>query len=216
MIVRPYLPMLVLIALGLSGCAERRPQRAPARPAPAQKPAVPLANWAPKNPSPEFVRAARVLTSMAERPAQSDQPESDLAARAASARYTRTLPAAWEFFGTLSDGQVERFLATRELRLQVKDLSPKQRAALYRYFEVWREQMKGLPERPTEWGADWLVDLYKFGAREDLSNVQIEFLVRGSARVAMILRVRQPDGGLSPRLPAGLGDLAERVERKPK
>jgi hypothetical protein len=37
--------------------------------------------------------------------------------------------------------------------------------------------------------------------------VQIEFLVRGRGRVAMILRVRQPDGSLSPPCPAGIGDI---------
>ncbi len=68
--------------------------------------------------------------------------------------------------------------------------------------------MKGLPERPQEWSSDdWLVELYKGGAREDLSNVQVQFLVRSGHRVAMFLRARLPDGSLGPPCPIGLGDL---------
>jgi len=196
-------PVCLVLFLA-SGCGRRAAQTASGSPD-GQAAGAPLAEWAPKNPSPEFLRAARVLKPMAEQPGDAD--EGDLARKSFGALYKRTLVPAWEFFGTLSDEQIERFLATQDLQLQVKDLSEKQRAALYRYFDVWREQMKGLAERPEEWGQDWLVDLYKFGANEDLSNVQIEFLVRGGHRVAMILRVRQPDGSLGPPCPAGIGDI---------
>jgi len=166
---------------------------------------VPLPVWAPASPSPEFLRAARVFRTWVDEPAVTDEPE--LAGRALQIRFHRTLVPAWEFFGSLTDEQIERFRSTKDLRIQVKDLTDKQRAALYHFFDVWRQEFKGVSSPNTDFSEDWLVDLYKAGAKEDLSNVQIQFLVRGSGRVAMILRARQPDGSLGPRCPVGLGDI---------
>jgi hypothetical protein len=166
---------------------------------------VPLPEWAPKNPSPEFLRAARVFKTWVNESPISDEPE--LAGRALQIRFRHTLVPAWEFFGSLTDEQIERFRATRDLRIQVKDLTDKRRAALYRFFDVWRQEFKGVSSPNTDFSEDWLVDLYKLGAKEDLSNVEIQFRVRGSGRVAMILRSRQPDGSLGPPCPIGLGDM---------
>jgi hypothetical protein len=168
---------------------------------------IPLPEWAPKNPSPEFLRAAALIRPYPQEFSVARE-EGDLAARAFQERYDRTLVPAWEFFGMLSDEQINRLRSAKSLRLMVKDLSAKQRAGLYHYFDVWRKEMKGLPERPQEWGEDWLVELYKFGAKQDLSNVQIEFLAReGSHILVMILRAQKADGTLSPPCPAGLGLL---------
>jgi len=52
-------PLMVLAF----GCSHRAPQR-PSAPAPAPKASVPLPEWAPKDPSPEFLRAAKVLKPM--------------------------------------------------------------------------------------------------------------------------------------------------------
>jgi uncharacterized protein YcgL (UPF0745 family) len=128
--------------------------------------------------------------------------------RAWSERYGRTLVAAWEFFGTLTDQQIERFVATKRLRLLAKDLTPKQRAAMYHYFDVWRETMKGVPvDYQDQFGEDWLVELYRLGAKQDLSNVEITFDVRTSHIVRMMMRVQLNDGKLSAPCPAGIGEL---------
>ncbi|UCC67670.1 MAG: hypothetical protein JSV79_11195 [Armatimonadota bacterium] len=131
----------------------------------------------------------------------------DLARKALSERYRRTLPAAWEFFGTLTDEQIERFLSAKSVRLRFVDLSGRQRAALLRYFDVFRESMRGLSPEEQEYREDPLVELYKLGAKEDLSNVEIEVLVRASGIVAMFMRAREPGGDLSPPLPVGLGHI---------
>jgi hypothetical protein len=165
----------------------------------------PLPEWAPENPSPEFMRAARVFKTWVNEPAITD--ELALAERALEIRFRRTLVPAWEFFGSLTDEQIERFRSTRDLRIRVKDLTDKQRAALYRFFDVWRKEFKGVSSANTGFSEDWLVDLYKLGASEDLSNVEVQFLVRGSGRLAMLLRSRQPDGSLGPPFPIGLGDM---------
>jgi hypothetical protein len=166
---------------------------------------IPLPEWAPKNPSPEFLRAARVIKTWMNESPITDEPEA--AGRAIQIHFQRALVPAWEFFGTLTDAQIEHFRSTKDLRIGVKDLSEKQRAALYRFFDVWRKGFKGVSMANTGFGEDWLVDLYKSGAKEDLSNVQIEFLIRGSGRVAMMLRARLADGTLGPRCPVGLGDM---------
>jgi len=194
--VLPVVGVLLLVV----GCGHRAPHET--SPVEAAKTAdVPLPEWAPPNPSPEFMRAARVIKPW---PTEiTIAGESDLAAKAFNARFRRCLVPAWEFFGSLTDDQIGRFRATRDLRIQVKDLTDKQRAALYRVFDTWREQMKGVPDRPEAWGTDWLVELYKAGAKEDLSNVEIQFVVRARGRVVMFLRACLPDGSLS--YPNGMG-----------
>ncbi|MDH4179293.1 MAG: hypothetical protein OEV33_02190 [Armatimonadota bacterium] len=187
----------VLVLLVAPGCGQRAAQQEATQPAD-----VPLPEWAPENPSPEFLRAARVIKPWPEEftPASS---EAELTRKALHHRYISTLPAAWEFFGTLTDEQIERFLSAKSFRLRFVDLSGRQRTALLSYFDVFRESMKGLSPEEQGYSEDPLVELYKLGAKEDLSNVEIEFLVRASGIVAIFMRARQPDGSLSP--PAGVG-----------
>jgi len=198
---------VVLMGTVGPGCGERSETSRTAAPGDAGPEPVLLPEWAPENPSPEFLRAARVLRPFPELPSAEESARGELVDKALSYRFTRTLPAAWEFFGSLSDEQLARFLASKRVVLRVKDLSPKQKTALYHYFEVWRQAFKGRPPHDPEFVEDWLVELYKSGAREDLSNVQIEFLVRGSGRVAMFLRARLPDGSFGPICPVGIGNI---------
>jgi hypothetical protein len=181
-------------AVALTGCS--RAGRTPA----TQGAALP--EWAPKNPSPEFQRAAKVIKP---NPPQAQQKgaEANAAQAALDEAYRRTLPAAWEFFGTLSDEQIQQFRAAREIRLPVTSLTPKQRAALNNFFNTWRQAMKDAP--PID--QNWLTQLRMFGATEDFSNVEVTFDVRPSGIVRMTLAVRQPDGTTSPPLPIGLGHI---------
>jgi len=183
---------LALAALGLvaaacaAGCGREVQEALPA--AKPQAESVPLPEWAPKNPSPEFLRAAAVI--------ESDPPEffeksgePDAAVRAYWGRFTRWLPTAWELFGTLTDEQIEQFLTAGEARIPVRSLTEKQQAILSRLFDDYRRAMKGVPEME-----DWLVELYKLGAREDLSNVDVLFRNRAGGLAVLVFRVPQPSG----------------------
>jgi hypothetical protein len=124
-------------------------------------------------------------------------------------RLLKTYPAAWEFFGTLTDRQIHQFLSSKpnnapgeesqastRVLVPVKSFTPKQRAALDKYFEVWRQAMSGAHKTDDPRGAffaDRLVALYRFGAKEDLSNVDAGFNVAGHS-VNITFRIHKPDG----------------------
>jgi hypothetical protein len=176
---------LVVVLLAASGCG-RKITAQPVTPA-IPKASVPLPEWAPKNPSPEFLRAARVL-----KPFPLEEllggAKADPSERARWERETRAWPSAWECFGTLSDEQVQRFLSSkpagrseRMILIPFTSLTPKQRAAVNRYFEASRRAM-----------TDRIVDFYKCGAKEDLSNVDAGFQLH-SHSVTISFRVRRPD-----------------------
>jgi hypothetical protein len=106
-------------------------------------------------------------------------------------RIHRTSPACWEFFGSLDDHQIRRFRTAKEIRIPTKTLTANQRAALDRWFEVWRVAMKGM--RPEF--EDYLLLIYKMGGKEDLSNVDVGFHATGGGHVVHIyFWVRTPDG----------------------
>jgi hypothetical protein len=207
---KALVPLLAL--LFAPGCARHTASKPAARSGVVTKADTPLPSWAPANPSAEFLRAAKVLREMGTSiPPNPEAPgaQEDLAARAFWRHYDRTLTLAWELFGTLDDEQVDHLLSTKRARLPAKSFTRKQRDLLERYFAVWRQEMKDVPERETEWSQDWLVELYRAGAREDLSNVLLTYRVMVKGRVAMILYVVKPDGTLSHPFPAGIADLAE-------
>ena len=152
----------------------------------------PLPDWAPKDPSPEFLRAARVLKPMPMEILLEDA-EGDAARTATSTRAVRTWPATYEFFGTLTDEQIERFRSTKVIRVPTRSLSEAQRAALDNWFEAFREAMRGAPTEDR----DFLVILYKCGANEDFSNVEVGFDTHGESRVVHIkFWITHPDGNV--------------------
>jgi hypothetical protein len=164
-----------------------------AKPVPSEKPRPPvLPSWAPKRPSQEFLRAAKVLKPI--------PPEVQ--------SYRPTYVPAWELFGSLTDKQAKQFLTPKQVSqpiaaiepgvqkylrekeqanqvgdklvyysqniyVEVKSFSPRQRVLFDSLLSAWREESKGTPEE------DLLVLLYRLGAKKDLSNVQIGFSVRG-------------------------------------
>lgn len=183
------------VALASCGCA-RKPvgqERAPALQ--TKKPTVLLPEWAPQNPSPEFLRAARVLKPMPEEVLGARA--GDPAKRASAERTMRIMPAAWEFFGSLAEAQIKTFQAKREVRLPVKSLTAKQRAAFDHWLEVYRETNRG--QRPPEFKdhEDLLVLIYKSGAKQDLSNVEVGFSAPEGHVVYANFWIRQPDGTLA-------------------
>ncbi len=160
------------VAVGVcavSGCGHRAAHKPAPTPA-VPKVTIPLPEWAPKSPSPEFLRAARVLKPMPDELLQGIVGKS-AEGEALLQRYRGIMPASYEFFGTLDDRQIERLRTTHEIRIPAKALTPKQRAALNHWFEDWRAAMKGM--RPEL--EDFLVSIYKIGGKEDLSNVDVGF-----------------------------------------
>ena len=89
------------------------------------------------------------------------------------ARFHATYAPAYEFFGSMGDDQIKKFLTTRQLHVPVRSLSSGQRKALDAWFEAWRGAMKGtnIPGLSD----DFLVQLYRNGAAKDLSNVEVGF-----------------------------------------
>jgi hypothetical protein len=209
--VRPafgWLKLLLLCgALILTAGCGRQAVDTPSSDAGMETAEVPLPEWAPENPSPEFLRAARVLKPLPEdvRP------------------YSPLVLASYELFGTLTDEQIAAFQERRQSRLplnqtseEVRDLfkkkygaeevgrvlvydshevaipvpslTPAQRKAFDRVAEAWRETFAGRPDR-----ADLVVQLYEIGARKDLSNVHVTFDARGHA-VGLSFQVRSSKG----------------------
>ncbi len=177
------LTAVMALSLALAAGCARRGGEQPPEPEPAQTTEVPLPEWAPENPSPEFVRAAKVLKPFPLGEMLRGPKGDDLSTRAVVRYATRVWSAAYEFFGTLSDEQVDHFLSSedKQIYMPVKSLTTKQRTALDGYFEASRQA-----------GKDRVVDLYKGGAKEDLSNVDAGFKLRGR-RVNISCRVRKSD-----------------------
>ncbi len=186
-----WVVLVLVVAVGLLGAC--RGGMFPKKPSAGVKKASPSTKkragvlppeWAPKNPSPEFLRAWKVLTPI---PLEAlfKYVQGDKAKEAVLRKSRGTWPAQYEFFGTLSDEQIRRFLNRRQIRIPVSSLTPKQRAAMERIFSEWRRVMAGTEE------PDILASLYKCGARQDFSNVEAGF-DRGQKFVHTKFWVRVP------------------------
>lgn len=194
---RRALTVALLLPLTAAGCAHHAP-------APEAKPAaersVPLPDWAPKHPSPEFLRACKVLKPLPEEMLL-EFAQRNGGGPALLERFRRTMPASYELFGALNDRQIEHLRATHEVRIPVKSLTVKQHAALDHWFETWRVALKGAgPDLE-----DWLPLIYRKGGKEDLSNVDVGFTsvkLEGGRIVAghivqVYFWIRQPDGNVA-------------------
>lgn len=183
-----HLVVLVVMSVALAplGCGGRSPGTPPAAHPPGAAQAS-LPEWAPKHPSPEFLRALKVLKPMplaALRLPGATDGENAIEARQATVMW----PAAYEFFGTLSDAQVERFLTSKQVLIPVKSLTPPQRRAFDKWANAWSEWRAGGYR-----DADYLVIIYKMGARRDLSNVRVGFVAHPHI-VGVISCITKPDG----------------------
>ena len=87
---------------------------------------------------------------------------------------------------------------------RLPEWAPEKRQALEHFFAVYRQTMKGVPIT-SEWSEDVEVELYRAGAREDLSNVDLIFDVRAGGAVRMVMYARKADGSYGPPAPLGLG-----------
>jgi hypothetical protein len=149
---------------------------------------IPLPEWAPKNPSPEYMRAWKVLKPTPQE-AFAEFAKGDPGKAMLLRRVSKTWGAAYEFFGTLTDQQMQRFLSVKEVRMPVKSLTARQRAGLDNWLECWRREMKGNGSVPD----DVLVLLLKMGARRDLSNVDVGFTAQNEGHRVHIIFWRGPE-----------------------
>ncbi len=137
----------------LSGCGNgHSPKAGGSAPAQSTNASIPLPDWAPANPSREFLRAARVLKPMPSELLDAGA-RGDPTRAATIDKFTRVWPASYEFFGTLTDDQLKRFLSTGQIRIPVKDLTIAQKTALDNWFSAWQRAMKATGNE------DFLVDL---------------------------------------------------------
>jgi len=174
--------------LPASGCGGRGAEEL--SPTSSQVADVPLPEWAPENPSPNFLRAARVLKPIP----QEDNMRSNMTrgpTAAVQARIRSILfPAAYEFFGTLSDDQIEAFLVRSELTVPIRSLTDAQLNALDAWFDAYQQAHEGGPPESE----DCRVVLYKLGASEDLTNVRVGFGAHDHT-VGVCFRIGDPERG---------------------
>jgi len=165
--------VMVCVAAGCGRKAEKTPAAKATPPA-----GVGLPDWAPKNPSPEFLRAAKVLKPL---PAELLQRKGESVGVSDSVlkMYTKWWAAGYDLFGTLSDRQVARVRSTGLIRLRFASLTPKQRQAFESFMAAKDSALAGVSGY-----TEYRVVLYKFGAKQDLSNVDVGFEVE--ARVVMV------------------------------
>jgi hypothetical protein len=145
----------------------------------------PLPDWAPENPSAEFLRAARVL-----KPAPTDElTRGDLPdeIRIIIVELKRRAdPILWELFGSLSDEQIERFRETERVAMSVRDMTPRQLEILNAFLDANKGLEAQVEGQPIP---DLRVGLYKAGAHEDLSNVDVRFGIEGADMLTFVCEV---------------------------
>jgi len=158
-------------------------------------------SWAPKNPSPEFRRAARQLQENPPRGAEIGDPGPVTAFDAGKPQF---MPPAWELFGTLSDEQIKELKQKQSVVLPYPQMTDKQKSLFNDLVINWEKAMSADKSASP---SDLRQELIKLGASENFANVEVAFMGRASRRVALVLQVRQVDGNPSEPLPMGLGWL---------
>jgi hypothetical protein len=132
------------------------------------------------------MRAARVLRGVPmDAVGRGDMPEQSW--RALLEYMKRVSPTLWQLFGSLSDAQIESFLAAKRISIPVRDLTPAQAAALAAVLDANKDN-------ETEISGVHLPDfrtlLYKMRAAQDLSNVTIGFTIEGANTLSFNARVQ--------------------------
>ena len=151
-----------------------------------------LPTWAPKNPSPEFLRAAKVLKPL---PLESNRAIGSLG-----------VPV-WECFGALTDQQMKDFMKIRQEKQKTDGMTQQTISYMKKNYGaterngyiVYNKREISVPVK-TMYGiqrkaCDSIVesckaDLYKLGAAQDLSNVDLnlEFYANGCHEMRVSFR----------------------------
>jgi peroxiredoxin len=165
--------VLLAVALAFCGCGRSAKPEAPESP-----PSVALPEWAPEEPSAEFLRAAASA-----RPIPTEGLlELGMDEAAVERILTRVWPACYEFLGSMSDQQIETLTAREELRMPYSSLAPAQKAA----FERWMEAA-GSTHPPGQ--QDYRAFLANQGVKEDFSNLDVGFGIHDGGIVGIYLWV---------------------------
>lgn len=154
--------------------------------------------WMPKNPSPAFQRANKLL-----RPLSPDSLRSiarEFPGGAASVKaYCRTFPALYEVFGSLTEAQLHEFDKADQVEVSMKELTAEQRRAVEHWFDLWQKEMKHAPAEVRDY-RDLLV---KSGAAKDFTNVELGFRLRSNMQsglglvgesVSIVFRMQSSNG----------------------
>ncbi|NIM07263.1 MAG: hypothetical protein GTN69_08645 [Armatimonadetes bacterium] len=183
--------ILIALIATLIGCGEKT-ARPTSGDGSGNAAAVSLPEWTPEDPSPEFLRAAKVLKPLPPEMFQG-MAQGNKAMETMLARMHEFWPALYELFGTLTDEQIEKFLSAKEIRIPFKSLTAKQSAALDNWFAKYREAMQGLPPE-LKLMEDYKIQLYREGADEDFSNVKVGFAAQQGHMVHIQFWIRKSDG----------------------
>ena len=199
----------LLFLLFLPGCGSQQSVNAPDNGSNAGGASTEsaLPDWAPKEPSAEFLRAAKILKPKP----QEIHP------------YPEMYRLCYEFFGTLTQDQLDEFFQVERIRLPaadfsdklrkdllerpgyekegndividncavhvpVRDFTPRQREIFDKMAGPWEAIFKRDDDPDND---DLLVRLYQLGAREDLSNVEVGFIARGGHSVGLHFIIEQ-------------------------
>jgi len=145
---------------------------------------VRLPAWSPKNPSAEFIRAAKVL-----KPLNADTKQD------ASARVPM-----WECFGALTDKQLKSFMKIQQEKLNTAKMNPKSLSYMKQHYGAVEKDnflvydtrritipVKSLPAVQRK-AFDKAIesnraDLLRYGALKDMSNVDLVFDAKGCHEV---------------------------------
>jgi hypothetical protein len=189
---RYWIPVVIIVVVAMFFAYSRRAAHEPATSGGIRHVAgVMLPEWAPKNPSPEFIRAAKTLKPLPkEALVRLSSGQFGQTAQAVVEKFSRTWVADYELFGTLTNQQIDKFKSTGTVRIPIENLRKSQRIALDNYFGVWKEDMTGVGAGVD----DMLVMLYESGATKDLYNVDVGFAKMESHLVHMCFWVKKSDG----------------------
>jgi hypothetical protein len=148
--------------------------------------AAALPEWAPEEPSKEFLRAVEVLGFLPSEELRAAGAANPEVGAFVTAMLEVLWPRAFELFGSLTGEEVEEFGAHREVRIYVPSLLPSQKTALDNWIEAASEVAalapgagppgEGLPPEQR-----FLALLREEGAEEDLSNVDVGFGIQAGA-----------------------------------
>jgi hypothetical protein len=188
--------LVLLVAVGGAGVAMAAEEAAPSEKPPE---ATVMPEWAPDDPSDEFLIGLRALAAVpGEQVLKPAEGNAELTAFLTQ-MMEEVWPPAFEFFGALTEEQRATFFAKNEVRMEMSSVPEAPRATLDRWFAAMDRMLAATPEGvwPEEDGppeGGYLELLRDDGAADDFSNVEVGFGAR-SGMVGLYFWIEPIDGG---------------------
>jgi hypothetical protein len=190
---------LVLLLGGVGGVttavAEEAAPEASAEEAPE---ATVLPEWAPADPSDEFLRGLRALLVVPTEQVLAPAGDNEELATYLKKMMNTLWPPAFELFGSLSEEEMATFFAEEELRLPVPSLPAEQQTVLDRWLAAADTVIARAPvgsDVPPKGG--YMALMKEEGAEEDLSNVDVGFGSK-NGMVGVYFWIKKTPGGEGP------------------